>query len=249
MDNREARFILSAYRPGGQDAADPQFYEALAQARRDPLLERWFNDSVAFDRTVTEKLSAVEVPAGLRESILAGGKVSRPSPWTKPFVRWAIAAALVLAAIAGSLVLREAAKPRLAAWQTNALSQVSALVEGESKFDAQSHNAGSLVAWLHANRASAAQKLPQNLERLESLGCKTFFWQGQPVSVICFQRTDGGLIHLVMTNASAPFNQAGKSETKFVRQGNWATATWRDGTTVYMLALEGPPDQLRSYLL
>lgn len=249
MDNREAQFVLGAYRPGGQDAADPQFSEALAQARRDPLLERWFNDSVAFDRAVTEKLSAVEVPAGLRESILAGGKVSRPTPWTKPFVRWAIAAALVLAAIAGSLVLREAAKPRLAGWQTNALSQVSALVEGESKFDAESRNAGSLVAWLHANRAPDAQKLPQNLERLESVGCKTFFWQGQPVSVICFQRTDGGLIHLVMTNASAPFNRAGKSETKFVRQGNWATATWRDGATVYMLALEGPPDQLRSYLL
>ncbi len=249
MNNQEAQFVLSAYRPGGQDALDPAFAEALEQARRDPLLERWFNDSIAFDRAVTEKLCAVEVPAGLRESVLAGSKVSRPSRWTKPFVRWAIAAAFVLAAITGSLILREAAKPHLAAWQTNALSQVSALVEGHAKFDAQSRNASELVAWLRENRASAVQNLPPSLERLESLGCKTFFWEGQPVSVICFQRGEGGLIHLVATNAFAPFNRMGKSERKFVQQGNWATVTWRDGASVYMLALEGSRDQLQSYLL
>ena len=249
MDNREAQFVLSAYRPGGQDATNPQFSEALAQARRDLVLERWLNDSIAFDKAVTKTFCAIEVPPELRQSILAGGKVSRPSRWTKPFVRWAIAAVFVLAAIVGSLVLREAAKPRLAAWQTNALSQVSALVQGESKFDAQSRNAGELVAWLRANRAPAAEKLPQNLERLESVGCKTFSWDGQSLSVICFQRENGGLIHLVAINASVPLNRADKSEPRFVQHGSWATATWRDGGTVYMLALEGPPDQLRSYLL
>ena len=128
MDNREAQFVLSAYRPGGQDAASPQFTEALAQARRDPSLQRWFNESSAFDRAVTEKLCAVEAPTGLREGILVGGKVSHRSSWTKPLLKWSIAAALVLAAIAGSLALREAARPRLVGWQTNALGQISALV-------------------------------------------------------------------------------------------------------------------------
>jgi len=249
MDNREAQFVLSAYRPGGQDAASPQFTEALAQARRDPSLQRWFNESSAFDRAVTEKLCAVEAPAGLREGILVGGKVSHRSSWTKPLLKWSIAAALVLAAIAGSWVLRESARPRLVGWQTNALGQISALVEGRAKFDTQSDNPGELVAWLHANRAAALQKLPEKLERLKSLGCKTFFWDGQPVSVICFQRENGGLIHLVTMKAAAPFNRASKNKPKFVQQGNWATATWCDGATVYMLALEGQGDQIRSYLL
>jgi len=249
MDNREAQFVLSAYRPGGQDAASPQFTEALAQARRDPSLQRWFNESSAFDRAVTEKLCAVEAPAGLREGILVGGKVSHRSSWTKPLLKWSIAAALVLAAIAGSWVLRESARPRLVGWQTNALGQISALVEGRAKFDTQSDNPGELVAWLHANRAAALQKLPEKLERLKSLGCKTFFWDGQPVSVICFQRENSGLIHLVTMKAAAPFNRASKNKPKFVQQGNWATATWCDGATVYMLALEGQGDQIRSYLL
>jgi hypothetical protein len=34
-----------------------------------------------------------------------------------------------------------------------------------------------------------------------------------------------------------------------IQQGHWATATWREGDMIYMLALEGSRDELRSYLL
>lgn len=57
MDNREARFVLNAYRPGGQDAGDPRFAEALEQARRDPVLERWFSESLAFDAAMAERFA------------------------------------------------------------------------------------------------------------------------------------------------------------------------------------------------
>ena len=248
MDNREAKFVLSAYRPGGQDANDPRFSEALAQARHDPVLERWFQDSIAFDAAVTEKLRAVAVPSDLRDNILAGAKVSRPLRWSKPFIKWAVAAALILMAILASVIWRETRPAHLAGWQNRALDVISSLVRNESKFDAQSRNERELVAWLRANHAPAAQTLPQNLRKLESLGCKTFWWNGQSVSVICFMRLDGGLIHLAVTNGSALPKRLSEAEPKLVRRGNWATATWRDDRTVYMLALEGSTDQLRSYL-
>jgi hypothetical protein len=66
--------------------------------------------------------------------------------------------------------------------------------------------------------------------------------------VICFVRRDGGLIHLVTMNASA-FDRVLKRQPEVAQQGHWATATWRDGEMIYMLALEGSPDQLRSYVL
>jgi len=249
MDNQEAKFTLNAYRPGGQDASDPRFAEALEQARRDPVLERWFSESIAFDAAMTEKLRAVEVPNDLHESILTGVKVSRPLSWMKPFVAGAIAAALLFAAIAGSLILREMTKPRLAGWQTQALGTVSSLVDGRSSFDAQSHSASQLVNWLQTHDAPAAQRLPQNLETLESLGCKTFLWNQELISVICFRRPDGGLIHLVITKASAAPDRALKGEPQLFQHGEWATATWREGDMIYMLALEGSRDQLRTYLL
>jgi len=247
MDNREAKFILNAYRPGGQDADDPRFAEALEQARRDPVLERWFSESIAFDSTITKELCAIEVPVDMRESILAGVKVSRPL--RSPLVRWSIAAALISMAILGSLIWHNTRSAHLAGWQSQALDVVSSLVRHESSFDAQSHNADELLVWLRVNDAPAAQTLPQELEKLESLGCKTFSWNGIPVSVICFTRPDGGLIHLVATNAVAPIKRTTKGQPELVQQGQWATATWREGDKIYMLAMEGSRDQLRAYLL
>jgi len=249
MDNREAKFILSAYRPGDQDASDSRFSEALEQARRDPMLEQWLRDSVTFDAAITERLSAVEPPPDLRENILAGVKVSRVPHWKNRLRKWTIAAALILGATLGSLIWHSARPGHLAGWQNAALGVISSLVRQQSSFDAQSHDTGELLAWLRANHAPAAQKLPDNLAKLSSLGCKTFLWNGNPVSVICFTRPDGRLIHLVTITVSAASERAIKPEANLIQQGHWATATWREGDRVYMLALEGSPDQLRNYLL
>jgi len=64
--------------------------------------------------------------------------------------------------------------------------------------------------------------------------------------VIYFMRPDGGLIHLVCTKA---VDGERENVPRFVQQGEWATATWRSGEMTYMLALEGPTGQLRSYVL
>ena len=247
MNNHEAQFVLNAYRPNGQDAADPQFFDALAQARRDPTLQQWLTDSIAFDKAVTEKLRAVQAPNGLRETILAGGKVSRPSGWMTPLHKLGIAAAILLFAIAGS-VIYQTSKPRLAGWQTEALDVISSLVKGKSRFDFQSHDSAQVVAWLADNRAMSPTKIPDHLMGLQSLGCKTFSWNGNDVSVICFV-SDGREVHLVMTKASAMVSRAREGEPQLVQRGKWATATWRSGEMVYMLVSEGSPDALRSYLL
>src|SRR5262245_48303791 len=104
MDNQEAKFILNAYRSGGQDANDPGFFEALEQARCDPVLERWFQDSIAFDTAVSQKLCALEVPRDLRESILAGAKITRALHWRNRMRKWAIAAAVILGTILGGVI-------------------------------------------------------------------------------------------------------------------------------------------------
>lgn len=52
MSNNGAKFILSAYRPGGRDAADPAMAKALAQAKGDPALGAWFVREQAHDAAV-----------------------------------------------------------------------------------------------------------------------------------------------------------------------------------------------------
>jgi len=248
MDNREAKFILNAYRPSGQDASDPVFDEALKQTRRDPILRRWFEESVEFDAAMTEKLSAIAPPVGLRENILAGVKITYFAPWINRFGKLSIAAALLVTATIASLIWHNTRPAQLAGWQTNALSVISSLARNESRFDAQSHSAGDLVNWLRANHAPATEKLPDNINKLTSIGCKASSWNGTPVSVICFMRPDGGLIHLVTTAVTPATASGAKSKPIVVHKGGWTTATWREGDKIIMLALEGSPEQLRPYL-
>jgi len=84
MNNQEAKFILAAYRPGGQDASDPLFAEALEQVRRDPELATWFEAEQHFDAAMSEKLKGEPVPPELRANILAARKIVRPSHWLRP---------------------------------------------------------------------------------------------------------------------------------------------------------------------
>jgi hypothetical protein len=250
MDNREAKFILNAYRPGGQDANDPRFADALEQVRRDPILQHWFDESVAFDTAMTEKLFATPVPSDLRESILTGVKVTGAPHWKNRWRKWAIAAAVVLSATLGVLIWHNTRPAPVAGWQLQALDAIlSSIARNESHFDVISRNPADLVKWLRENSAPAGKKLPNNLDKLPSIGCKTFFWRGKPVSLICFTLPEGRAIHLVITNVSTESDRAIKHAAKVIQQGHWATATWREGDTIYMLALEGSRDELRTYLL
>ena len=250
MDNREAKFVLNAYRPGGQDANDPRFAEALEQVRRDPIFQQWFDNSVAFDTAMTEKLCATPVPSDLRESILTGVKVARPPKWKNRWRKMTIAAAAVLGATLGVLIWHNTRPTPVAGWQLQALDAIlSSIARNESHFDAISSNPVDLVKWLRANHAPVEEKLPNGLDKLPTIGCKTFFWRGKPVSLICFTLPEGRAIHLVMTNVSTESDRAIKHDAKVIQQGQWATATWREGNMIYMLALEGSRDELQHYVL
>ncbi|MGB6222546.1 hypothetical protein [Haloferula sp.] len=72
MDKEEARFILRCFRPGGSDAADPEFAEALQLAAADRDLGEWLAKERALDADFSEVLGTLPLPDGLREEILAG---------------------------------------------------------------------------------------------------------------------------------------------------------------------------------
>src|SRR5206468_40161 len=84
MNNTEAKFILNAYRPNGRDATDATFAAALQQAKADPALGAWFAREQSHGAAVAAKLRAIVPPAGLREAILAGGRVSGENPSASP---------------------------------------------------------------------------------------------------------------------------------------------------------------------
>ena len=71
MEIEQAKFILSSFRPDGQDAQDPDFAEALALAAEDRELGEWLSKERAQDAAFSSALNSIELPEELREEILA----------------------------------------------------------------------------------------------------------------------------------------------------------------------------------
>ncbi len=70
MDKERAKFILQSFRPDGADTDDADFAEALKLATKDRDLGQWLMKERAFDAEFAECLARVDLPRGLRESVL-----------------------------------------------------------------------------------------------------------------------------------------------------------------------------------
>jgi len=77
MDKEEARFILRCFRPDGADAENPDFAEALAWAAKDRELGEWLARERSSDAGFAKALTAVTIPASLRDEIMAGLALER----------------------------------------------------------------------------------------------------------------------------------------------------------------------------
>ncbi|MDP9292359.1 MAG: hypothetical protein M3O82_08355, partial [Verrucomicrobiota bacterium] len=62
MDREAAKVLLECYRPGGADANDPTFAEALREVQSDPELAQWFANQQAFDSVIVGKLAHLPAP-------------------------------------------------------------------------------------------------------------------------------------------------------------------------------------------
>jgi hypothetical protein len=94
MTTNEAKQKLLLYR-GPIDGAEPQFQEALAQARHDPELGEWLRDQVDCYNTIRARLREPEAPNGLVQKIVQ----DRPIPFRHDLNRiWQLAAAIIISA-------------------------------------------------------------------------------------------------------------------------------------------------------
>jgi hypothetical protein len=247
MNNQEARFILQAYRHGGQDAGDPVFAEALEQARRDPELARWLAEEMEFDAAVSRKLKEVPVPSQLKDRILAGRKVIAPKRWSRANLWLPLAACFVL--FAGLLVWqfnRPAGDP--VAGVRHELMSLMQSYPGHVDYEAAGLEAAR--EWFAQQEADSSFVLPASLSGIAKVGCRAIDWRGSKVSMLCLF-LNGEHLDLVVIDRSALLDLPALVETQFAREGNWNTAMWGEGGKVYLLAgsARGEPQESLGRLL
>lgn len=275
MNNEEARFILRAYRPGGQDAADPQFAEALDQARRDPELSRWLAEQTAFDTAIGGKLKAIPVPADLKASILAGRKIVpiKPEPWWRRSIH-PVAAAAALAITFGTigfLALHEPPEPKadFARFTQDItdylgkgygvlprhahLATTDATYFGAMSYrmNFRSPSLDDIRQWLVQNGGHGDFASPGGLKNPLNLGCGIMDWRGKRITLIAFQ-TGRSLphdkVHLVIINSADLPDPPARSQPRFDERTDWTTAAWSDGSLTYFLMAPGDRRALGKYL-
>lgn len=247
MNNQEAKLILQAYRPSGQDAADPMFTEALEQARRDPELQKWLSQEQALDSSVQARLQqAMPIPFGLKTRLLAQRKTVRPAAWRR-MPAWLTAAAAVLALLAALALIQMNApgQPQFAALREamiqNALSETNHV-------DLMAQDMAKIRDWLKTQNAPMNFELPASLHDAMLRGCKVLDWHGHKVTMLCLMANGGGHMDLFVVDCTR-FRDFTPSETaQFAKSNGLATAVWCNGGKTYLAAGNLEESQLRKIL-
>lgn len=234
MDNRHAKFVLSVYRPHGQDANDPFFAEALKHAERDPSMAAWFKEQQRFDAEFAAALTSLTGPADAKGMIKATmrASVGRRRRW-RPL---ALAASLAVLLATSFFVLKNHASG-LPLPANASLAQIATnLAEHHASIGLMSGDLARVRLWLAERRGPLPDDLPPGLAKMMVLGCETWKTTRGRVSLVCFVGDDRKVAHLYIFEKAADFpDLPGLIQPRFEREGNWSLALWQHQGRAYVL--------------
>jgi hypothetical protein len=245
MNSDAAKEILSAYRSGDRDGADPIFHEALNQMESDSELKKWFEERQDLDRAIRDKLASIEPPPDLRAKILARIRGEKVRRFTLPPVWLAAAACLVLGGIAVFYSTRHGGPDRFQEFKTDALAMVS--VQGGPVLDLETPNLSDTQTYLRDHQAPYDEALPSHLKSMETAGCRAFVWKQYPASLTCFRLPNGMFLHLVVIDRDAMGNA--NIPVGMKSMGDWHVMFQQKDGMVLMWATQAPMEQLKQIVV
>jgi hypothetical protein len=230
MNREEAKSILESFRPGGADAANPQFAEALGLVERDAELRAWFQEQRAFDSAIAENLKDLAVPADLKASILAGRAVVRMPLWRDSRMRVAAAAAVALmVALAGAKYVGSGAS--FAEFREKLIVEAWA---GDRHVDFESSEWKEVSRWLAAQNVSTNFNLPPALANVRLHGASVVDLDGHRISCVCL--ADGPKhLHLFVVTGAEFSDRSRDGTPDFEKCSGWKTASWQQGDKIFVL--------------
>jgi hypothetical protein len=245
MNSDAAKEILSAYRSGDRDGADPMFHEALNQMESDSQLKKWFEEQHHLDRAIREKLASIEPPPDLQAKILARIRGEKVRRFALPQVWLAAAACLVVGGIALFYSTRQRGPDRFQEFKTDALAMVSA--QGGPELDLRTPDLSETQSYLREHQAPYDEALPNRLKSMETEGCRAFVWKQYPASLTCFRLPNGLLLHLVMINREALGNA--NIPVGMKSMGEWHVMFQQKDGMLMMWATQAPMEKLKEMLV
>lgn len=242
MDDREVRSILSVHRTGESDA---RLREAERRAGADPVLADWWTEEQETDRAIASKLQEMDVPSMLKARLLSqeNPPLMRQTAWRRRILL-AAAAIVALAVMFGSW--RGPFQPAISF--ADYRDEMVSFVKVDPALELRSNELSHVRDYLAKSGAPSQFQIPKQLREMQPIGCRSLRFRGHDVSLVCFRRGEGKLLHLFVVNRAAVPNLRASAEPQFSPEGEWMTAAWIEGDQAYLVTTEGDRAKLEKYI-
>lgn len=198
----------------------------------------------ALDAAMIGALASIRPPAELRRDILTAmersSSVAFPpkSLWRRFAIPTAAAAGVALAftlsrntgnppaqASAGRLPVDVVQAGFIRAYQSPLFS-----------LDETRDDHGELIDHLKSRRLPCPGCLPPGLVGVKSIGCRELVIDGKRGSLVCFDESENGIVHLVIFRREDVDGELpAREHPTFSQEGHYATARWEDERHVFIL--------------
>lgn len=244
MTREEAQFILAAYRPSNEDAHDPQFQDALALTRQDPVLSRWFAAQQALDRAFSAKLRSCAPPPELRMQLLLALTTVRRVPWWRRPGTIALAACVAVIVCLGTGRFTRQRDDTFLAFRQ---AMVQASLDKADHTDVAGLDAVGYKRWIAAHHGDPDFILPSGLAKNNVAACRVLEWQARRVTMLCFDLPGHHADIFVVNEGDLPGVSLDHSPTFYADNGE-TSAAWKQGNKIYLVATTLPISDLQQLL-
>jgi len=255
VNKEEAKQILLLYRPGTTDGEDPETVAALAMAKSDPELWRWFQGHCERQIALREKFRQIPVLAGLKEQIISEQAAKTRAAGRREKMAGVLAVLAIIASftVVWSFVFPHRISPP-GPTLANFKVQMAYQALSQYSMDLVTNDSTQIQLYLAQNQAPSDYVLPANLQKVAVVGCAVKSWQTSKASMICFHTdkkvsTDGQSdLWLFVANRTAVKDSSKIDSTQFATVNGLMTAVWVRGNNVYLLGVRGDENTIRKFL-
>lgn len=251
MTVAQAKEVLIRHRPGTDDVQEPEVAEALALCRSDAGLAQWYQEQCACRELLQAKFRGVRVPEGLAQQIISEQRARVTIPlWRRSAAVGVLACVVIAVAVFSIWQHNQTGGKEDLSFSGYRLRMVRTALRAYG-MDMETNDVAQVRSYLASRNAPADFVLPDQLAQTPTVGCGVLAWQGRPVTMVCF-RTGKPLVpgnksdlFLFVIEGRDLRDDSQSVEKSFAQVSELATASWREGDKVYVLAAFAEDDLKR----
>jgi hypothetical protein len=126
--------------------------------------------------------------------------------------------------------------------------EMTSFVRVAPNLEMQSKQLPELMDFLDHESAPSRFTIPEKVRTMEPAGCRVLRFHGHNVTLVCFWRKDGGLLHLFVMDRAALPTLPERSRAQFSTQNGWMTAAWNEGGHTFLIAVQGDQQLIQQLL-